>query len=322
MRRNILVVGGGNLGRLLTFDIASHGRADVVLASSRHPPDFSSPSSSPKSITIRVGEPDSAIVREVTVPRLVTRGARFDCALLAVKSYDLASATAQLFDVYDVECNRVVCLSNGLNGEKEARRGLESVVRRTGVERSGVKILRGTSYLAARTSEDDDRVTLRTGSKSALTYVEKVDDELDFLPTSVHPSLVASPEIESVVWTKLLANVVLNPVTALMRVRTGIFMERIPSRLVDGIIEEFMAVADRKRIKLNLKGTTPRQHVESVGRATAQNVSSMALDVMHNRRTEIEAITGALVAEGNRLGIPMPHNETIYDLLAHTASGS
>ena len=40
--------------------------------------------------------------------------------------------------------------------------------------------------------------------------------------------------------------------------------------------------------------------------------ASMAVDFQHRRRTEIDAINGAVVRHGRRLGVPTPVNETIY----------
>jgi 2-dehydropantoate 2-reductase len=41
----------------------------------------------------------------------------------------------------------------------------------------------------------------------------------------------------------------------------------------------------------------------------------MGQDLDHKRRTEIDAINGALVREAERLGIPVPYNRMITDLI-------
>lgn len=38
-------------------------------------------------------------------------------------------------------------------------------------------------------------------------------------------------------------------------------------------------------------------------------------DIEHWRRSDIDAITGAVVADGKRLGIPTPHHETLLWLV-------
>jgi 2-dehydropantoate 2-reductase len=41
----------------------------------------------------------------------------------------------------------------------------------------------------------------------------------------------------------------------------------------------------------------------------------MLQDVERGRKTEIDTITGAVIEEGRRLGIPTPHNQTLYWLI-------
>jgi 2-dehydropantoate 2-reductase len=55
--------------------------------------------------------------------------------------------------------------------------------------------------------------------------------------------------------------------------------------------------------------------VESVCRATSANVSSMLQDVLRHRRTEIDAINGAIVSEAKKAKIEAPINETLTYLV-------
>ena len=50
----------------------------------------------------------------------------------------------------------------------------------------------------------------------------------------------------------------------------------------------------------------------NVCRTTKDNLSSMLQDIRMSRRTEIEAINGAVIREGKALGIPTPINEELY----------
>ncbi|HYF79958.1 MAG TPA: ketopantoate reductase C-terminal domain-containing protein, partial [Symbiobacteriaceae bacterium] len=49
--------------------------------------------------------------------------------------------------------------------------------------------------------------------------------------------------------------------------------------------------------------------------ATAANRSSMLQDVERGRRTEVDAINGAVAERGRDLGVPTPINETLADLV-------
>ena len=51
----------------------------------------------------------------------------------------------------------------------------------------------------------------------------------------------------------------------------------------------------------------------AVARSTADNRSSMMLDVQSGRRSEIEYITGYLVSEALRLGVACPVNKQLLE---------
>jgi 2-dehydropantoate 2-reductase len=48
---------------------------------------------------------------------------------------------------------------------------------------------------------------------------------------------------------------------------------------------------------------------------TASHKSSTLQDIAAGRRTEINALTGAVVELADRHNIPIPHNRTIYNLV-------
>lgn len=73
-------------------------------------------------------------------------------------------------------------------------------------------------------------------------------------------------------------------------------------------ILEGAAVADALAIPLDHE---PIALAMQVCRDTAANISSMLQDVRNKRRTEIDAINGAIVREGHRLGLAMPENERL-----------
>ena len=60
----------------------------------------------------------------------------------------------------------------------------------------------------------------------------------------------------------------------------------------------------------------PVEKVLESATATSANHSSMLQDIMHGRKTEIEAINGAVVREGRRLGVPTPVNRTLTLLVS------
>jgi 2-dehydropantoate 2-reductase len=86
---------------------------------------------------------------------------------------------------------------------------------------------------------------------------------------------------------------------------------------------EAAAVAAARGV--HLAYVDPAAHVLEVAQATGANRSSMLQDVLRGSATEIETINGAVVREGERLGVPTPVNRSLTDLVraidACTASG-
>ena len=77
-------------------------------------------------------------------------------------------------------------------------------------------------------------------------------------------------------------------------------------------MSEAVEVARGKGIRIE---GDPIDKVKAVADATRENRSSMGQDFDHKRRTEIDAINGAVVREAERLGISVPYNQMITDLI-------
>jgi 2-dehydropantoate 2-reductase len=65
----------------------------------------------------------------------------------------------------------------------------------------------------------------------------------------------------------------------------------------------------------------PYQTTVEVCRATAANVSSMRQDVLKKRRTEIDAINGAVVKEAASFGIKTPVNASLVGRIKEMEKG-
>ncbi|MGQ9613855.1 ketopantoate reductase family protein [Chloroflexus sp.] len=123
-----------------------------------------------------------------------------------------------------------------------------------------------------------------------------------------------SADLASLVWGKLIVNTGINALTALLRVPNGA-LANIPAteKLVRRAVEEAVAVACAAGITIGL--SDPVAETLAVTRATATNRSSMLQDVLRGAPTEIDTINGAIVREGQRLGVPTPFNAFLCDLI-------
>ena len=111
------------------------------------------------------------------------------------------------------------------------------------------------------------------------------------------------------VWVKLLGNVAFNPISAL----TGATLAEIVrhpdvSRLAREVMAETEAVAGKLGIELPITIDQRMAGAEKVG----AHKTSMLQDLESGRPMELEAVVGAVVELGERLGVPMPATRAVY----------
>jgi 2-dehydropantoate 2-reductase len=122
-----------------------------------------------------------------------------------------------------------------------------------------------------------------------------------------------SPHIHDLVWEKLLVNVGLNALAALTGLKNGQVLDHPETlRLLEALVSEAVEVAKRKGIRIK---DNPADRVKAVLEATRENRCSMGQDFDYKRKTEIDAINGAVVREAEHLGISAPYNQMITDLV-------
>jgi 2-dehydropantoate 2-reductase len=115
--------------------------------------------------------------------------------------------------------------------------------------------------------------------------------------------------IRQEIWVKLLGNIAFNPISAL----TGATLEKMlrhpdVARLVREVMSEAEAVAAKLGIELPV---TIEQRMAGAAKVGAHK-TSMLQDREAGRPMEVEAIVGAPVELGERLGVPMPATRAVY----------
>lgn len=114
-------------------------------------------------------------------------------------------------------------------------------------------------------------------------------------------------DIQPWLWRKLAINCCINALSARRQCRNGELLEHeFCRRQMRGLAAEVRQVLRASGLGFSLPNLYPE--VCAVLQATADNYSSMCLDVKHGRRTEVEQINGFICAEGERLGVPTPLN--------------
>ncbi len=243
----------------------------------------------------------TAAIRATTDPSTVPA---VDVALVLVKSYQTARAASWAAQMLAPD-GLAVTLQNGLDNAARltAAVGAERTV--VGVTYTGATLLGpGEARHAAR------QATFIGAGPATAARVGAFVDLLDRAGFETH----MTADISGRLWGKAVANAAINPLTALWRVPNGEVCATAARRaLLAELAGEAAAVAQARGVTLPFADSAG--YVQDVCRGTAANRSSMLQDVERGRPTEVDSITGVIVAEGQRLGVPTPVNEVVWRLV-------
>jgi 2-dehydropantoate 2-reductase len=228
-----------------------------------------------------------------------------DLIIICVKSYDTKEAVTQAKSLL-AENTRVLTLQNGIGN-------IEIINEIVGSER----VIGGATNLGATLLEVGKVRHAGVGE----TVIGRIDGKIPVEMRSIREifnkvglETRISRDIKGLLWSKLIINVGINALTAITRLNNGRLIEfEGTRRILREAVTEAIRVAKRKRIKLIYDD--PLAKVEAVCEATATNVSSMLQDVLKKKRTEIGFINGVIVRQGQELGIPVPINSLLVDLV-------
>lgn len=124
--------------------------------------------------------------------------------------------------------------------------------------------------------------------------------------------LEKSESIQMALWQKLAMNCCINPLTAIYNCLNGELLQNAQAlEQTQQILIECMLVGEKLGFAQALASI--EEQVYAVMQSTANNSSSMREDVLNARPTEIDAINGYIVEQGQRLGIATPVNLKILN---------
>ncbi len=221
-------------------------------------------------------------------------------ALILVKSWQTERAAVQLSHVLSPE-GLALTLQNGLGN-------LQILSDILGVDR----VAQGVTTSGATLLEPG---LVRMGGEGLISIQEhpRLPALLELFQRA-GLSVQQLPDLTSLVWGKLVINVAINPITALLGVRNGLILESQSARQVMGqAAEEAAEVARAMGIELNF--SDPLQAAEAVAEATAQNQSSMLQDINRGAPTEIDVLCGAITRLGQKYQVGTPTNQLLLNLV-------
>lgn len=288
-RCTVAVVGLGNIGAAIAGSLCDANRHDVI-ACTRRP--------MPRLILERAEGTVEVPLRTLTDP---AEAAPVDWVLLCTKAHQTPAMAPWLAKLCGPR-TRVAVLQNGI--EQARRVGPfvgEATVVPTIVYYNGERI-------------PPDRVRLRHVSSDDLAVRDDADGRafaalLEGAPLHV----LLSAEFDTLAWRKLLINAIANPMTALTLQRQAVLRHDAIRALSLAVLEEAVTVA--RADGAHLGADEPAQVMATILTYPPEAGTSMYFDRLAGRTLEAEPLTGAIVAAGERHGIPTPLNGALLSLL-------
>ena len=301
----ITIIGAGAMGTLFGGLLAAAGH-HVTLAL-RNPETMAHINEKGVRITGASGDTTAGVQAVIGTDALPSQ----DVILMAVKSYDTAAAV----DMHRRTLTRSQCVLTLQNGLGNAEAIADAIGPAT--------VLAGTTTIGANLLGPGKIHHAGDGD----TYIGPLDPAGMPLAEMTREIFAAagifmkiSPDIMTGNWKKVCINAAINPLTALLAVRNGVLEAHPQSQgIMDRIVEEAVAVAAAAGITLDLAVMRERAH--AVARNTGDNRSSMLMDVLHHRRTEIADINGAIARLAADHGLAAPVNETLASLVRMIETG-
>ncbi|HTA22446.1 MAG TPA: ketopantoate reductase family protein [Terriglobales bacterium] len=229
---------------------------------------------------------------------------RCDYGIVATKAIHTEAAIAQVAHIFDD--NSAVCsVQNGVGNEEIIAEHVKRVIR-------GTTFPAGHPIAPGHIGYDIAGDTWIGPFEPTNTPMAKVE-ELAGLITRAGMNTIALQDARGAQWTKLIFNAATNPVGALTLLHHGAATRFAPTgQLFDDLIVEGEAVA--KKLGIALHGD-PRVLVQKGANAPGKHRASMLQDIIAKRQTEVDFMNGAIVKQGEKIGVPVPLNRTMWELI-------
>jgi 2-dehydropantoate 2-reductase len=295
----LLIIGAGAMGGLFASLLAPHAAVTLLTTNPEHAAVIGA-----QGLTLvdLDGATRRVPVRVLTDPQ--DYGRRADLILLCTKTRATAVVAATARDLLAAD-GMVLTLQNGLGN-------LEQLVAAVGVQRAAAGVTSQAATLLGpgwvrHAGRGPTVLGIPPGREEAIAAVAGLFNRAG-LETSI------SDDVDSLLWSKLIVNVGINALTALLRVPNGVLAQTPECDLLMArAVAEAVAVARALGIGLDCERQLER--VREVCLRTADNRASMLQDILRGRPTEIDAINGAVVERGRQAGVDTPVNLLLTQLV-------
>lgn len=303
----VLIIGAGALGSVVGGLMAKAGHAVTLVGRIAH---MDAITHGGLCITGIWGEHHvSGIAARTEISGL--RAGEFDLIIISVKSYDTRAAAEAIAPLL-TEHTLVLSYQNGLGNA-------EIIAEYAGWPRTiGARAIYG-AWIPGPGRADVTVIASPTaiGTYHEATSTDRVHDIVRAMNEAGAPT-VYTTDIRKALWAKVAYNCALNPLSALLNVPYGVVGERPESRtLLEAAVRELYDVARAKGIALepDTADAYLRHFFADLLPPTAQHYASMREDFRRKRRTEIDALNGAISRYGAESSVRTPVNDALTTLV-------
>jgi 2-dehydropantoate 2-reductase len=303
----VCVVGAGVIGSLYAGHLASVAEVSVLTRRAEHASALADEGlhiSGKSDLAARV----AATADAAQLPD-------FDLGILATKATQLEDAARALAG--RAPGATMMTIQNGLGAEELLRaHGDWPLV-------SAVTFMSGVRHSDTHVEYELDTETWLGPFAGTTTYEQAQEIEALLASSGLHAR--AFPDLRPAQWSKLIFNATVNTVAALTDLpHVGAFAATdAPTdlgHLVRDLMDEGKAVAAAAGVELHEDPWEMNVHAVQRGETLAAeghyaHVPSMLEDVRSGRPTEVDFITGALVREAEKHGVPVPLHTAMYRLV-------
>ncbi len=289
----ILVIGPGAVGCLLSARLVRAG-LDVRLLDYRE-------DRAARLQRIRLTEDDQTSDVPVRVSADPALAAECGGIIVCVKAFQTAAVAGRIAPFVQPDA-RLLSLQNGL-GNLEALQRCRCRDRRPGVMNAGARLM----------AEGHIRATGGNSITLAGTPEDPIAQTWQQILTQAGFTVTLEPDVQRLLWTKLVLNAAINPVTALYRIPNG----ELPYHpeavaLARDLLLESARIARSTGLAIDADDIL-QQRLQAICETTRENRSSMLCDVEAGRPTEIDAINGAILRHAHAHGLPAPVTEKLLE---------
>jgi 2-dehydropantoate 2-reductase len=297
---NILVIGSGAMGSLFGGRLALAGHAvSLIDVWQEHLEAINA-----QGLTLNLNGETHVVHCAAAHPEDFA-GGPVDFALLFTKSYQSRAALAAVARFIGTG-TPVVTLQNGLGNVETIAEWIaqEQIIAGTTTFPS---VLEGPGKI---TSSGGGNTRLMTVSGQRTQSLEQIASTLN--RAGLHCEI--DENVEASIWEKIAFNAALNALTTITRAPVKVIADSEHGRDLAGkVVGEVLQVARAKGIPVN--GDAVRASVEMALREHREHKPSMLQDLLAGRRTEVDAINGAVVRQAAQLNIRVPVTETLWRLV-------